>query len=398
MNPFNKIIIVATWCATSLLLLCTSLNCSKQAFPSSPPKGKLSVSEPQASLTGEDHTSEGFLITMDDGRIVHFFRLDPGVEGGHVGNQGRIVKRVSADNGKTWGAPETVYNDQYDDRNIRGLLTDDGKLLLFFRRFEATEWKTVDLNYIVSTDGGETWSERRTLPFSSPVWEYQAGAPVALGGGHYLLPTYGVGYCEMRKFTVVGDSLTFTPGMWVFDHTQTQPLGIDEPYCAVLPEGKMICLFRDDRKAGGYTNEAPGANYYQSVSVDDGRTWTLPEKTNIADTLFCAHPLLLYEPALERPLVAVATDRRKPYQEDKVWVYSGAAETVFHDPKGWKLLSLIDRPQPLDYAFYGYPCATKTKDGRWLVVLTESAHDGINEDTDFYQFYLTIILINHDPI
>ena len=393
MTPFNKTINIGTlllYAYMSMLFGCTKA----EQEPTAPSSGSsLSLSEVRASLISDDHTAEGFMVTLNDGRIVHFFRLDPGMEGDHVGNGGRIVRRVSADNGKTWSATETVYNDQWDCRNTRGVLTEDGKIVVFFRRFMPETYTTVDLNYIVSIDGGETWNARRALPFTSPVSvvEYQIGAPVALGSNCYLVPAYGLGYCEMRRYTVADDSLVFAPGAWVFDHAQTRPLGIDEPYCTMTTDGKVMCLFRDERKAApGYSDPVAGANYYQSVSSNGGETWSLPEKTNIAEPSFCAHPLLIYESALAEPLVAIATDRERPYESNRIWIYSSTVDAVFHTPDGWKLLSVVDRPRPVDYRLYGYPCATRMKNGHYLVVFTESSHDGINEDADLYQFELNI--------
>ena len=45
----------------------------------------LCVSPFKPLLFSEDHTSEGFLAPLDDGRILLLFRLDPGIEGDHVG-------------------------------------------------------------------------------------------------------------------------------------------------------------------------------------------------------------------------------------------------------------------------------------------------------------------------
>ncbi len=94
-------------------------------------KPQTIITLPKGSLINEDHTSEGFLISLEDGIIVHFFRLDPGENGSHIGNKGRIVKRVSLDDGNTWSSHSIVYEDDFDDRNVHGGITDDN-LIVFF--------------------------------------------------------------------------------------------------------------------------------------------------------------------------------------------------------------------------------------------------------------------------
>ena len=42
-----------------------------------------------ASLISADNVSAGFMVSLKSGRIIHFFRLDPGATGNHTGNNGR---------------------------------------------------------------------------------------------------------------------------------------------------------------------------------------------------------------------------------------------------------------------------------------------------------------------
>ncbi|MBS3772474.1 MAG: hypothetical protein KGY69_19640, partial [Bacteroidales bacterium] len=87
-------------------------------------------------LYSEDHTSEGFLAPLEDGRILLIFRVDPGIEGDHTGDDGYIAKIPYNPKKDRWGEVETVYNShQYDDRNIHGGVTEDGRIVVFFRRY-----------------------------------------------------------------------------------------------------------------------------------------------------------------------------------------------------------------------------------------------------------------------
>ena len=65
-----------------------------------------------SSLISADNVSAGFMVTLKSGRIIHFFRLDPGSTGNHTGNNGRISKRFTDDGGTNWSVPETVFDDE----------------------------------------------------------------------------------------------------------------------------------------------------------------------------------------------------------------------------------------------------------------------------------------------
>jgi len=111
------------------------------------------------SLISEDHTAEGLLITLENGDIMHFYRMDPGSTGDHTGNAGRVVKRMSNYGGFFWSPCEPVYDDEYDDRNINGGILDNGRIILTFRRYNAPIAEHIDFNLIYSDDNGDTWSD-----------------------------------------------------------------------------------------------------------------------------------------------------------------------------------------------------------------------------------------------
>ena len=51
-------------------------------------------------------------------------------------------------------------------------------------------------------------------------------------------------------------------------------LSAEEPFWWVLPDGKLMALFRDNRRSG---------YVYRSFSDDEGQTWSPPHKTNFPD-------------------------------------------------------------------------------------------------------------------
>ena len=345
----------------------------------------LKISPTISSLVNLDHTSEGFLVTLKNGNIIHFFRQDTSISGDHIGNSGGIYKRVSYNNGRTWTLPTIIYNDEFDDRNVRGGITGNGDIIIFFRRYQANILKAIDLNYIISTDGGETFSKRKHLDFSfdATISEVWIDNFLQIDKNKYLIPIHGVGYCEMKTFSIVNNHLSFDLDGWVWDKSITMPLGIDEPY--ICKKGNdLICLFRDE-------SETDKANYYQSISSDLGQTWSNPERTNIALPYFCPSPLIISDPVIENDIIVVATDRRENQVfNSMIWIYNNSFESVFYSPLNYTLLTTFIRPKPNTYRFYGYPIATKMINGNWLVIITESSFDGINEDADFYQFEILL--------
>ncbi|WBX76167.1 sialidase family protein [Tenacibaculum ovolyticum] len=347
----------------------------------------LVFSEVSSSLVNEDHTSEGLLITLANNDVVHFYRSDKGVLGHHIGNSGNISKRVSKDNGKSWEKSEIIFNDEFDDRNVRGGITEEGKIILFFRRYDAKKKKAVDLNYIISNDGGNTWGEKKLLNFNLKfVDEVWVDNFIKIGGNKYLLPIHGISYCELRYLSLENDELSISDKIWDWNYTKSNTYRIDEPFFSYLGDNKIIGLFRDESKE-------VGANYYQVTSSDLGKTWTSPMRTNLCAPYFSPSPSIFYD-KLFKKIIVVGTDRRKPKnggyspENAKVWVYSNSVEEVFENPFGYSLKKKFDRPTPSSFRFYGYPTFTKINDNSYLIVFTESSHNGKSEDADLYQFKL----------
>lgn len=343
----------------------------------------LHISEVTTSLVNEDHNSEGILVTLANGDILQFYRLDSGVSGDHIGNTGHIVKRISTDNGNTWSREETVYSDEYDNRNTRGGITENGTIILFFRRYDAQNHQAIDLNYIFSKDGGRIWSERKVLDFNLDLaYEVWIDNFIIIESNNYMLPIHGVGYCEIRFFSLINHTLVLTEKKWVWDYTKNHLFGIDEPMFTVVGENKILGLFRDDTEK---------SNYFQVTSTDFGNTWTEPTRTNICEPYFSPSPLLFFVED-QKKIIVVGTDRRQfsgdnySAKDSQVWIYSNSIDSIFNSPHSYNLMTTINRPIKTDYMFYGYPAFTKTNNDKYLIVFTDSSFDGENEDADLFQF------------
>lgn len=349
------------------------------------PSYHVVVTDIKPSLVSNDHTSEGFMVTLNSGRIVHFFRFDAGYNGHHIGNAGKIVKRYTDDGGLTWSPMKVVFEDNYDDRNINGGLVGNDRIVLTFRRFDAVSLQQIDLNLIFSDDGGETWSNRQIINSIGVCSDTHR--LINVPGKGYLNVFSNNNYIEIR---FSNNGITWNDIAYVWDYRATQQYKLNESCFAYSKDGKIFGLMRNE-------TYSVGGNYYQVVSGDSGKTWTSPVSTNMANGYFSPSPCILYD-NIHDDLIAIATDRRggnvlnQDNLNSQIWIYSNKVEDVFSDPLNWKLLKAFKRPQPSAYRLYGYATYAKKKDGNYLVVFSEASLKLNNkENADFYQFEIKYV-------
>jgi hypothetical protein len=267
-------------------------------------------------LFNDDHNSEGFLAPLSNGNILHIFRLDPGIEGNHVGANGYIAQITYFPEEDRWGDLKPVYNShKYDDRNIHGGVTRDGRIVVFFRHLYQGngERYTEGRYFIYSDDDGTTWSSpMKSTTWSDPdmpdkrfgVWgtgqmfyNEDSGRYSMLGyGRHVTYITYsydGKSWEEINPVRVDPDAaLTEIAGAWTGNNT-------------------LIALIRDDARAHGHP-------LLQTVSRDNGATWTEPEKTNIPyDMHWGCAPQLIYDQKRDL-LIGVTSDRYSRKNKNRV--------------------------------------------------------------------------------
>lgn len=108
--------------------------------------------------------------------------------------------------------------------------------------------------------------------------------PIKMQSGEWLMSRRPHDYKKTGVSFLVG-------GVKAIDDWQSFPvldssgeLAAEEPLAWVLPDGNLVALFRDNRKSGFL---------YRSFSVDQGRTWTKPVRTNFPDATAKLHGLRL---------------------------------------------------------------------------------------------------------
>ncbi len=350
------------------------------------PGGFPLITEPQISLKTNDHNSEGFLVTWDT-IIYHFFRQDPGNLGNHTGNGGRIMMRKSYDNGDTWTTPDVIFDGPYDDRNIHGGITETGRIIVTFRQYNAFTQQHIEYNLIYSDDFGNTWIGPITIPTEGVA----SGTHQIFGNNHigYYNIIYNLKYCEMRHSW---DGVQWDSIVYVWDYRLNNLYKISEASFVYLGNGVMIGLFRND-------SGILGENFLQVESYDYGQTWTEPMLTNIADGFFCPSPWIFYDYEHNHVWI-VAIDRRGNFPPtyihnwSNVWLYCAYPDEILNNPHEYTTFLTFLRPKPSFFRIYGYPASTKTPDGNYLILFTESEYRNKGEWAYLYQFK---ILYNFGP-
>jgi hypothetical protein len=103
---------------------------------------------PVNSLTVINSTPENLLAV---------FEINPGYSSG-------IYKLVSTNHGFTWSDTIKIVNSELNETRPKIVKRSDSSLLLTYLRYEPTQiqdYNQYDIYYLISSDGGETWSEKK---------------------------------------------------------------------------------------------------------------------------------------------------------------------------------------------------------------------------------------------
>ncbi|HJN15730.1 MAG TPA: exo-alpha-sialidase [Armatimonadota bacterium] len=203
------------------------------------------------------------------------------VRGGapHVGVGGLLNLVTSEDGGLTWSEPNLIVYVPPDTRDWAFGQADDGRLILAFcvtgaytdgrHGFEAAQyhpWVTT------SDDDGAQWSNPAPLDCSPLQYSALFGKIITLADGTVLLHGYGWHQPEDEGDELPADK----QGMFNYllrstddgrtwgDFTFIASQGYSETALCALPDGRILAAMRAD-------------GLHQSISADEGRTWSAPE-------------------------------------------------------------------------------------------------------------------------
>ena len=204
--------------------------------------------------------SEAAIIELTDGRLLlgwtEFYESS-----GADHAPARLVGRVSADRGKTWGTKYTlVENDGgCNVMEVNFLRLRDGRIALFHGQ-KNTELTDCRIVMRTSSDEGKTFRSEKQL---SPE-----GAYTGLTNGRGLRLSTGRILIEVWEGETCYCCLSDDDGETWRDSRRIRPAdgGCWENACVELKDGRVLMLMRTG--LGGQ---------YKSVSADGGESWSSPE-------------------------------------------------------------------------------------------------------------------------
>lgn len=203
---------------------------------------------------------------LSDGRLMCVFYAGYGhiaVPNATLPKGGRISYCTSADEGRTWSQPKTLYDGPNDDRDPSITQLPDGRLMC---SFFSLEWPTPGGPYqsqgsflVTSSDLGKTWSEATLIAKG-----YYCSSPVrVLSDGRLMLGLYAEGPAgQWGAITQSGDG----------GQTWSPPVNIDSAGMPLAAETDVIEL-KDGRIYAALRAESGSAAW--SESTDRGRTWSV---------------------------------------------------------------------------------------------------------------------------
>ena len=230
--------------------------------------------------SGRDHVHSPDVLCLQNGEMLACWR--DGSE--HISNDGKIAMVRSIDGGRTWGDWEVVAEyPNTDYRELSLVQLRDGTLL--GNRWHSTYYdpqghyigKVHDSMYPGhpagiyvgrSADNGHTWEwPEKGIDPGSFEEIFSSERIVELESGRLLMPTYyaigGPGDRHSVAVAYCSDDKGYT-WRYLSIVADVAGLSLSEPVFLQTRSGRIISMARNDT----------GPEYYQSLSDDDGETWT----------------------------------------------------------------------------------------------------------------------------
>ncbi len=207
----------------------------------------------------------------------------------------------SEDGGRSWSVPRVLVDaPEVDDRNVAITQLTSGDLLAVYNTYDAALGSQAMT--LRSADRGRTWSVPR--PLDRPNTPARA-AVVSLSDGTLLLPYYVAPATDRwRPFRDDGQS-------WqTYDVPQAEGFVGDEWDVLELTPGRLIGIHRNSHPRADGT-------FWKSESLDGGRTWSVPQPTNIRDQRSSSPPQIVRQQGMptviycDRRMISVSAVRSR---------------------------------------------------------------------------------------
>ncbi len=236
-------------------------------------------------------------VTKLDGKRL--IAVSSGLRKAHIDIEGKLVGWYSEDEGKTWSEPQVLADTVLDDRDA-GVVYWDGKIVVSWfcaskvyyinnNRDKYTQWaagiddeldtKLMGGNYIISEDGGKTWSEIYSMPegMFTPhgLIVNPEGGLTSVGYLKYDKENkrWGTGIAvRTTDGTMNEDGFVWSDPIVIADSDTQYSWDFQEPYGIYNDQGVLIVVMRADKglyQCELYPNAAKFTEWHKIAFVQE---------------------------------------------------------------------------------------------------------------------------------
>ena len=255
---------------------------------------------------------------------------------------GNILRTTSTDCGKTWSLPDTIVDTAWDCRDPSVTQLRDGLILVNFTQsnYDAQDEDRFPMGCFTvrSFDNGKSFTAPRKVSLEIFDWISTSAPVVELENGTLLLPAYGGRDGGPGSAFVVVSKDGGESWNDVFMITEDEAY-FKNPCLIQLADKRLICLL-----------EISGEGYgiYQSISEDQGMTWSRPERMGIGG---------------REPDILISQDGTLLCVFQDYWPRGISCVRSYDYGRTWEQKKVLASTDVLNVS----PCLTHLKDGRLFV-------------------------------
>lgn len=293
----------------------------------------------------------------------------------HICPFGKGVLAFSDDNGETYSKPVPVFDTVLDDRDVgltvfgkSGLIATTFNNSLEFQRENMPqtqecidyinsisaedEAEALGINFRISNDCGATFGPIYKSPVSSPH------GPTVLNDGTVLWVGRRLGvhnHIEAHVINTETGEMTLRGDLEIYKYDEFKDVYFYEPNAIQLADGKIICHLRAENA------DDTLLTLYQTVSYDNGATWSKPVQI-IGDNSGAPGHLLMHSSGV---LISTFSHRQRPYG---IWA-------IFSNDNGetWSDESVLFEGKDTDDL--GYPSTIELDNGDLITAFYTREND-----------------------
>jgi hypothetical protein len=276
------------------------------------------------SLSSASYEHFGIITTNNtNGHMVLIYRKGTI----HVGDAGNIYIRHSSDGGANWGTESQLFSESgIDLRNIGGGYDSNGRLFVFYGRYNPSTSIWLSMNYRYSENDGSTWSSQQTLSNQSNTAFSPYGHVIDVGNNTLFQTWYGVNGSTyslyLYKSSDGGSSFSTVKNIYSGNVLCTEPSMVN------LGGGCFLILSRINN----------GSTFRQFKSENNCDTWSDQGATSFETWSTAANmqapPFLVYINYQGVGIVACYYTRRDT-SPTKLKVVFGLAKDLLDGTNGW---------------------------------------------------------------